>query len=281
MANLAWLLWSIAAVPSASGDAAVRAEAAAFEEQAFAAVDKEQWCRAARLFEKANSLAPAVDLLTNAAQAAEFGGDLAGARVFWGEVATASPAAQRADARAKVAALDKRIAKAGPGTQCPPLPAPTPAATSPAPPVSPPASSSTTSAPAAPAAPPAAALPSTTDVSASTTSSTAKTPEPPSPRTWAWVLGGVGGGVVAVGGVVAGLGATSWFAHVAAVEKIAAAERDRVDATKFQAEQIEARVAWESWGQALTVVGSVGVGVGVAAAAGGVGWAVLGPEAAE
>jgi hypothetical protein len=222
-----------------------RAAAAALEEQAFAAVDKEEWCRAARLFEQANARAPAAGLLVNAAHAAEFGGDLGSARTFLQSVSQATTATktQRADARAKLVELDRRIVKSGIGTPCPALPT-TASAVVVDPPVKPGPDPSTAS--------PAAAR-----------------------TTGAWALGGVGGGLVALGGVAAGLGLQPWFEHAATKDAIAAAERRLADASGLQAQQGRARAAWESWGQALTVAGGIGVGLGVLAVGAGVGWAVL------
>jgi len=251
MLPLVLLLWGAAPSPSTAADPA-RGEAAALEEQAFLAIDKEDWCRAARLFEQAHTLAPTVDLLANAAQAAEFGGDLGGARAFLQQGAALPTAtkAQRADAKARIAALRQRIAKGGPGVACPLLPPPPLVVVEPPPP------------------PPPPVVVEPPPSSASTVDG----------RAWGWLVGGVGGGVAALGVAGVGVGATPWFAHAAAAEKIAGAERDRVDATALQAEQDQARAAWESWGQPATVAGVVGVAVGVAAAAGGVSWALLAPS---
>jgi hypothetical protein len=236
---------AVQATPPSGPAAVVPREAAAFEEQAFAAIEHEDWCRAARLFEQANVLAPTADLLVNAAQAAEYGGDLAGARAFLQRVVVMPGVtrAQIAEAKTKIVALDKKIASSGTGVACPVLaPAPEPAPSSPAP------------APAPPSAPP-----------------------PDDLRPWGFVIGGTGGVITTAGVVVTVVGAGPWFAHAAAVQAIEAAERQRGDAAALQEDQAAARAAWEAWGQTATVAGVVVTSLGVLTAGGGLGWALLGP----
>jgi hypothetical protein len=241
IAVLLLVAWSSSA-PAGPKAVSASDDAAAVEESAFLAVEAENWCEAMRLFERAYALAPADDLLSNAAQAGEYAGDWAAASVFL-DALLQSPGvskAKRAEAKKKRTELLRRATTSN--TACPPLAAR----------LSSPSIPTVESSKPPPAAPPAA-------------------PAPPSavPMTtgpWAvWALGG-GGVAVAAGTTATALGLTSWFAHAAAVEQIRTAERAREDATSLQRAQAVAREDWESWGQALTVAGGVVVSVGVAAA---------------
>ncbi|MDP2339583.1 MAG: hypothetical protein Q8O67_01385 [Deltaproteobacteria bacterium] len=222
--------------------------AAADEEQAFAAIDKEQWCQAARLFERAHSQGPAVDLLMNAAQAAEYGGDFAGALRFVGDVKLlpAIDAAKKKTANARATELSKLVAKKGPGVPCPPLP------------------------------PPVAPEPTPAPTPEPTTTTTLPAEEPADLRPVGFAAAGIGGAVVLIGASVSTVGLLPWFAHGAASSEILVAERSKADATALQEKQAEAREGWESYGQALTMAGGVVAGLGVVAIAGGLGLGLLG-----
>jgi hypothetical protein len=172
-----------------------RLTAEAFEEQAFQAIEEEDWCRATRLFERANALVPAVALLSNAARAAEFGGDLATARSLWRQIGEepTSTVAERTDAKNKVVALNTRIARESVGTSCPTWIGPPPRR-----PAKPAMTVSATTTPAAPA-----------------TSTIESNVAPPTPAVDASMVAlglASGGGVLAAAGV---LGATSAWRTVA------------------------------------------------------------------
>jgi len=63
------ILWVALSTISQSNDTAA---AKAAEERAFAAIEEERWCDAAHAFMDANDLSPTVDLIYNAAQAADY-----------------------------------------------------------------------------------------------------------------------------------------------------------------------------------------------------------------
>jgi hypothetical protein len=256
MRRLALLLAVIASARVlAQNDLDPRA-AAADEEQAFAAIDKEQWCQAARLFERAHSRGPAVDLLMNAAQAAEYGGDLAGALAFVDAVKGLSgvDAARKKAAAARSAELKKRVSKQGGGSPCPALPPPETTTTT---------TTTTTAPPPLPVPPPPAVE------------------EPLDLGPAAFAGAGVGGGVVLVGASMATVGLLPWFAHDSASTQILVAERAKADATGLQQKQAEARAGWESYGQPLTVAGAVVTSIGLVAVVGGLAIGFLGASAAN
>lgn len=238
-------------------------DATTLEERAFTAIEGEKWCLAMRLFEGAHQVGPAVGLMQNAAQAAEFGGDFGNALRFVDEIGRMGGAtpADRATAKKKAADLTRRIAKSGAGAPCAGLdelqgksttPQTTTTTTTTPPPTTPPTQD----------APPVA-------------------PEPVDNRSYGYIGAGLGGAAVVVGGATVAVGLVPWFAHAGALEKIKEAEGEKADATAFQSEQAAAREGWESYGQALAVAGTVVVTVGVAALAGGVGFALLGPAPDE
>src|SRR5262245_58545414 len=68
---------ALALLLSSSAWAGDEKAAADLEAKAFAAVDAKQWCEAVALFLAADQNAPSLDLVVDAAQAAEQGGDRA------------------------------------------------------------------------------------------------------------------------------------------------------------------------------------------------------------
>ncbi|MBI1944272.1 MAG: hypothetical protein HYS27_01180 [Deltaproteobacteria bacterium] len=235
-------------VATADDDAAVRARAS--EEAAFAAVGEKRWCDALALFLDADRLAPTPDLVFNAAQAAELGADRARAMQLYTQLlGTTTSAARKTEAKGRIAALTKLVEKGGPGTPCP----------LPAPPSAVPTAAASAPAPAAPTpAPPSRDEPAA----------------PPPSTPWPWVTAGVGGAAVLAGAALAVVGAQPWFAHGAARDALAAAEKqgatDGVDG--LYAAQQQARADWVGWGQASLAAGLAFAAVGVVAAAGGAVW---------
>lgn len=247
---------------AADEDAATRARAS--EEAAFAAVADKRWCDALALFLDADRLAANPDLVFNAAQAAELGADRARAMQLYTQLlGTTTSAARKVEAKGRIAALTKMVENSGPGTSCPQLT--TLATTLPTAPTD---TGAASPASATAASPGTAASPTST----STTSSTAPAPPPATP--WPWVTAGVGGVAVVAGAALAVVGAQPWFAHGAAHEALAAAQKqgatDGVD--ELYAAQAQARADWVGWGQASLAAGSAFAAVGVVAAAGGAVW---------
>ncbi len=244
---------------SSTGAPVAADDAASTEARAFVAIDGEQWCLAMRLFEKAHAQGPAVDLLLNASQAGEAGGDIESARRFSDEVAglAEAPKAKKVEARKRTAQLVKRIATSGGGTPCPTLEE----------------------------LQPKAAVPSPEPSSSSSSPGPGPGPSPEEPpadlRTFGYVGAGLGGVAVVVGASTAAVGLLPWFAHAGAVSGIEAAEAQKADATALQEEQATARAGWESYGQALTVAGSVLTATGVVVVAAGLGLAFLSPAPVE
>jgi hypothetical protein len=231
----------------------VAPDAKSEEEEAFAAVDRQEWCPAMHHFLAAHALAPSADLTMNAAMAAEYGGDLAAALDLYTKVA-AQKGARRAEAKKKATELGARTKKEGGGTPCPapaaqaeakpPEPAPLPA---PAP---------------APTPPPAA------DEGA---------------PVWPLVIAGVGALGLAGGAALTVVGVLPWFAHQSAAEQLRAAEKDKSDDKSallaLQKQQSDARDAWDGYGKLATIGGAALATLGVVAVGAGIGlWFALGSE---
>ena len=234
---------------AAAGDTDVATRARASEEAAFAAVGEKRWCDALALFLTADSLVPSPDLIFNAAQAAELGADRARAMQRYTQLlGTTTSAARKNEAKSRIAALTKLVDKGGSGEQCPLPPA------------------AATVEVASPASPPEAPPPVSAPIEPST--------PPGSP--WPWVTTGVGSAAVLAGGVLATVGVQPWFAHAAAREALAAAEKQGATdgvAALFE-EQERARADWVGFGQASVAAGLAFAAVGVIAAAGGAVWGI-------
>lgn len=223
--------------PASPGDTAVT-----LEEDAFEAIDEQQWCLAMRLFEAAHERGPAVGLLGNAALAAERANDLDGA-VHNHTAIRDFPSASRSeknDANKKLAALKKQIGKTGSGTACATLDVLRPP---PAPP------------PVVVEAPPVVVEEAP--------------PPPPDRRTPGFITAGVGGVVVVAGAAALTYGLLPWFAFSSAAQDVRDAEAARTDASAAQAAQTAARTDWEGHGRPFTIAGSAVVGAGVVAVVGG------------
>lgn len=205
------------------------------EASAFEAVEREEWCLAMHLFEAADAAEPAMPLVVNAAQAAEFALDWASALRLHQRLATEGDKAQMRDGKARVRALKAQVQKTGVGTPCPPLPPP--------------------KAPVVVVAPepvfeePARAPP----------------PSAPPMGTIGAITAGSGTLLAVTGAVMVGFGSLPWFNHAAAAAAIDDAEANKVDAEAAQQAQTTARAEWEGWGSALVVVGSAASALGVTA----------------
>lgn len=244
LASIAVLV-SLAAQPDdAAVAAAKRAEARAFE-----AIDDERWCEAMHHFLEANGAAPSVDLIYNAAQAADLAEDRKQALKLYVELVGAYPGSERqAEVNARIRELTAILGDEGEGSPCPPppekgvedAPAPTPA------PVIEPVGEG-------PAL--GAFLP--------------------------WAMVGGGAVVMAAGATLAGVGSVPYFSFLDARERILAAEAAGADAGALQRQQTEARESWQSWGELTTWSGVIAIVTGAAIATGGLVWALMGPTPDE
>ncbi len=241
----------VAAAPAA---AQRESEAASAEARAFFAIEEQRWCDATAAFLEADSIAPSVDLVLNAAQAAKRANDRRQALTLFKDVKTRSPKSKSGKAAAKaITALEKEIGQSGEGTPCisltPPLPPPPPP---PPPPTEPPPSNE-------PAAEPVVEVRPLNVAAIATTSAGA-----------VLLVAGVGAAVV---------GLQPFFAHAGAAEQIRAAETASKPASSvvaLQQTQNDARIAWSTWAQPTAIAGAVAAGVGVAVVVGGVVWLVGG-----
>ncbi len=94
--------------------------ARAAEEKAFAAIDEQRWCDAAHRFLDANDIAPSVDLIYNAAQAADYAGDRKLALRLYADLVGAYPGSDRQEAvNQRMVELTGEVTKSGAGTACP------------------------------------------------------------------------------------------------------------------------------------------------------------------
>jgi hypothetical protein len=238
-------LWLAAASSSSTataedslGQKAARAEAAAFT-----AIEQKQWCEAKNLFLEADRFASSADFLLNAAMAADRGNDRGGAAALYERIA-AAPGPRSGEAKKRLAALNTRMSKEGPGTPC--------------------AALATQEAPADGSTPP-----SSDGLGG--------------PPMWPLAIAGVSGGVLVLGGAAAVLGLVPWLQHGSAASALREAESQRETNAKrlgqLQEDQSAARAAWESWGQVTTIAGAVGAGVGAVGVAVGIAlFAVAEPE---
>lgn len=236
------LLASLAA--QADGDAVARAKAA--EARAFEAIDGERWCDALHHFLEANAAAPSVDLIYNAAQAADLAEDRKQALKLYVELVGAYPGSERqAEVNARIRELTGVVAEEGEGSACPEL---APEASGSDPVVEP------TPVPVEPASE------ASVDVGA----------------VLPWAVVGGGAVVMAAGAALAGVGSIPYFNFLDAREQILAAEQAGGDASALQRQQSDARASWQSWGELTTWTGVIGVVTGALVATGGLVWALSG-----
>jgi hypothetical protein len=235
-------------VVAAPAAAQRESEAASAEARAFFAIEEERWCDATAAFLEADSIAPSVDLVLNAAQAARRANDRRQALTLFKDVKTRSPKSKSGKTAAKaITALEKEVGASGEGTPCitltpppPPPPQPTPEPAQPEP-----------------------------------------EPEPvPGPLPIA-VIGttGVGAALLLAGAAAGVVGLQPFFAHADAAAQIRAAEAAGESAKSvvaLQQTQNDARLAWSSWAQPTAIAGAVVAGVGVVVVVGGVMWLVGG-----
>ncbi len=236
------LLAQLAAQPSAEDVS--RAKAA--EARAFVAIEGEQWCSAMNHFLEANAAAPSVDLIYNAAQAADLADDRAQALKLYDELVGAYPGSERqAQVNERVKELNALVEKEGGGTPCP---APAEKAVSEGPVVEP--------------APPAEEPPATVPAAE------------PALGVLPWSVVGGGALLMAGGAALSGVGAMPYFGFLDAREKILAAELAGTDAGALQKQQRDARESWQSWGELTTWAGVITLVTGALVTTGGLVWAL-------
>lgn len=232
-------------------------KAKAAEARAFQAIEGERWCDAMQLFLKANAAAPSVDLVYNAAQAADLAKDREQALKLYQELVGAYPESERQ------AQVDERIRELGEvtGSEGAGSPCPTPPATT----------TTTAEAPVTPPEPAPEVSPLEDERG-----------HAPPPDVLPWTIAGAGGLLVAGGAVLTTLGALPFFSFLDAREKILAAEKAGADAGALQEQQADARAGWESWGELTAWTGLVTVVSGALVTTAGLVWALSsGDEALE
>lgn len=246
------------------------------EKEAFRAVEAEAWCDALHLFVYAHEAAAALDLIWNAAQAADLAGDRKQALKLYVELLGAYPNSEREEyVRERISVLTKEVANSGLGVSCP--------------------------VPASVAKLKRSARMhqqnSTTQTQAQNKSGDSHATQAPgkSPSLAAAEQAGssgskadagylpyatlaVGASSVLLGSVLTAVGAMPYFDFMSAREAILEAERTQASADTWQMVQDGARASWESWGAASVAVGGALLGVGLITAATGGIWAVLGSE---
>jgi hypothetical protein len=235
----------VLSVPARADDVEQSKEA---EARAFAAIDEERWCDAMHAFLDANGAAPSVDLIYNAALAADEAQDRKSALKLYVELLGAYPDSDRGAAvNQRIGDLTNEVQESGDGTPCPEPPAPEPAE---------PATVQDEVTPVAEAEPPA---------------------DPPgATNVLPWSVAGAGALVAVTGGVLAAVGALPYFDFVDARGRILEAESAGADASELQDRQTAASDAWGTWGALTAVSGAVLTGVGVLLSGGGVVWGLMG-----
>jgi len=213
-------------------DAVTRSKAA--EARGFELVEQEQWCDAMHAFLDANASAPSLDLIFNAALAADYAGDRQKALKLYADLIGAYPGSERnAEVTARIAELTQKMGAEGIGTACSERAPDEYAGVSGAESSATPAASTTTDAP-------KSGEESGIDVMAFVP----------------WTLLASGVVVFVVGGALAAGGAIPYLGHAQARSAIVEAEQQGADAAEAQAAQTMWRGAWETWGIASVVVGA-------------------------
>lgn len=254
-------VWLASATGARAGSGAEVAAQDA-ERQAFAAIEAERWCDALHYFVVANSAAPSLDLIWNAAQAADLAGDRKRALKLYVELLGAYPRSKKQrKVNGRVKTLTAQIAKKGGGVRCEAPAEPAQAPEEPVPPLAPPpdtaaagatppgevsapaargtahAAGGVDDAPAPPASPDASTLgtapppahrpPESPEPAEPAAVASAPTPSPapgPSGIAWPWAVTTTGI-VLGLGGPVAAIaGALPYFDYVSANGEIRAAE---------------------------------------------------------
>lgn len=249
----------------APGQAEVDAARAA-EERAFAAIDEERWCDAAHRFMDANDIAPSVDLIYNAAQAADYAGDRKLALHLYTELIGAYPGSDRqAAVNQRMVEITSQVSKQGVGKSCPDRPAP------PEP---------------APASVDKAGKVEDTAPDEAPTGDASDVVAAPPPAT----AGNAGGGisflpwigvalaaaVVAGGAGLVGVGGSQYVAYFMAHNQINDAQANGTDVPDgVHDQQTNARAAWESWAEPTFLAGIATAAVATALVAAAVTWGVV------
>jgi hypothetical protein len=260
----------------------------AAEERGFVDVENERWCAAFAAFMEANHFAPSVDLIFNAARAADLAGDRKHAVKLYAELLGAYPDSERqAEVNNRLAALTQEVQKLGPGTSCAEFaPADEPEgggvqtqdATALADDADPASSTSTSDA--------SEKEPDVGNASSSETAddgadSSLKT-SPDASSTLAlvgmvvpWSMAG-GGLLLSIAGVAASsAGIVPVLGHAQARQQILELEATMGDASDLQVQQQGFRNAWETWGEISVWSGLAVLALGLAVMAVGATWGTL------
>jgi hypothetical protein len=244
------LAWSLVAAPATAQETSDPdvAESKRAEARAFAAVEEERWCDANHAFLAAHQAAPQLDLVYNAAQAADLGGDKQQAVQLYVELLGAYPdSARQAEVDERIRALSKELQSGVEGVPCPP---PTEAAPD----------ASVEADPAAEALPGAASAP---------------------PSVPPWTVAGAGVVLLAAGTGLAAFGSLPYFGFHDARAAILEAEKGGGDAAGLHDRQTASRESWESWGGPSVISGVALAVVGAGIVVGGIAWALLAGGAEE
>jgi hypothetical protein len=249
-------------------------EAKRAEVEAFAAIDAKQYCDAVALFLDANRLAPAPELLFNAARAAELATDRTTAARLYDQLLLTANDATRAKVEKRLAKLKETVDREGTGGACAPRePAIVLAATA--------VSAASVIEPVA-VPPPAAVEPVTpTEVATETAHPPIMIPTSTSPKdsTPLFLTMTAGAVVTLAGCAVTVLGAQPWVTHnntqmqLRALEAQDAPSRELTERT--YARQLEAENAWNTWGQATVIAGITSIASGLTVLTIGGAWIVL------
>lgn len=230
---------------AAQTDESAVSTAKAAEARAFEAIDGERWCEAMHHFLEANRAAPSVDLIYNAAQAADLAEDRKQALKLYVDLVGAYPGSERqTEVNARIRELTGIVAERGEGEACPDLPS---SASEPEPVIEP---------------EPRELEPASAG------------PELGSILPWA-VVGG-GAVIMATGATLAAVGSAPYFTFLDAREQILAAEAAGADAAALQRQQRDARDSWQSWGELTAWTGVIAVVTGALVTTGGLVWALAG-----
>lgn len=263
-----FLFWDVSDVHAASKNVEQAKKA---EAEAFRAVESESWCDALHLFVFAHQAAPSLDLIWNAAQAADLAKDRKEALKLYVELLGAYPNSEReTHVRERIGVLTQEVAEVGRGVACP-MPAvieklkktDETEATSPA---------STTNTKSGPQTD-VSSVETETGASLSVDADGSVKPYLP----YATLAAGLG--TALVGGALVALGTAPYLEFMSARDAILEAERNQTSAESFHASQTNGRENWEGWGAATVSVGGVMLATGVVAAIfGGVWVAGMGDE---
>lgn len=239
------------------------------EAEAFRAVESEAWCDALHLFVFAHQSAPSLDLIWNAAQAADLAKDRKQALKLYVELLGAYPNSEReSHVRDRIGALTQEVADVGRGVSCP-VPAVIARFKNKS------ADKQSGSGGKSAAASKKSKMPTGAGSSKRPTEP-AKEDERLASNVMPYATLAAGTGAVLAGAALTFVGAMPYFEFLSARDAILEAERNRSNADALHTVQSSSRENWETWGGVSVAAGSVLLGIGlITAVAGGI-WSLVG-----